>query len=91
MCSVAQSCLTLCTPMDCSLPASSAHGLLQARILEWAAMPSSSGGSPQPRDQTWAFCLAGGFLTPEPPGKASEVALLVSQDQTRGDEGDAGS
>ena len=34
-----QSCLTLCNPMDCSLPGSSAHGILQARILEWAAMP----------------------------------------------------
>ena len=34
-----QSCLTLCNPMDCSLPGSSVHGILQARILEWAAMP----------------------------------------------------
>ena len=32
---VAQSCLTLCNPMDCSLPGSSVHGILQARILEW--------------------------------------------------------
>ena len=36
-----QSCLTLWNPMDCSLPGSSAHGILQARILEWVAMPSS--------------------------------------------------
>ena len=35
-----QSCLTLCNPMDCSLPGSSVHGILQARILEWVAMPS---------------------------------------------------
>ena len=35
MCSVAQLCLTLCGPMDCSLPGSSAHGIFQARILEW--------------------------------------------------------
>ena len=36
-----QLCLTLCDPMDCSPPGSSVHGTLQARILEWAAMPSS--------------------------------------------------
>ena len=36
-----QSCLTPCDPMNCSLPDSSVHGILQARILEWAAMPSS--------------------------------------------------
>ena len=34
---VAQSCLTLCDPMDCSLPGSSIHGISQARVLEWAA------------------------------------------------------
>ena len=47
---VAQLCLTLCDPMDCSLPGSSVHGVLQARILEWVAMPFSSISS-QPRDQ----------------------------------------
>ena len=36
-----QSCLTLCDPMDCSLPGSSGHGICQARILEWVAVPSS--------------------------------------------------
>ena len=40
---VAQSCLTLCDPMDCSLPSSSVHGILQARILEWVAICFSSG------------------------------------------------
>ena len=40
-----QSCLTLFDPMDCSPPGSSAHGILQARILEWVAMPSSRGSS----------------------------------------------
>ena len=35
---VAQSCLTLSDPMDCSLPGSSVHGILQARVLEWGAM-----------------------------------------------------
>ena len=38
---VAQLCLTLHNPMDCSTPDSSVHGILQARILEWVAMPSS--------------------------------------------------
>ena len=46
-----QSCLTLCNPMGCSLPDSSIHGILQAGILEWVAMPSFRGSSP-PRDQT---------------------------------------
>ena len=44
-----QLCLTLCDPMDCRLPDSSVRGILQARILEWVAMPSSRGSS-QPRD-----------------------------------------
>ena len=48
---VTQSCLTLCDPMDCSPPCSSVHGVLQARLLEWVAMPSSRGSS-LPRDQT---------------------------------------
>ena len=46
-----KSCLTICDPKDCSLPGSSVHGILQARILEWVALPSS-GGSSQPRDRT---------------------------------------
>ena len=45
MCLVAQSCLTLCNPMDCSQPGSSVHGILQARILEWGDMPSSKESS----------------------------------------------
>ena len=48
---VAQSCLTLCKPVDCSLPGSSVYGILQARILEWVTI-SFSRGSSQPRDQT---------------------------------------
>ena len=46
-----QSCPTLCHPMNCSLPNSSVHRILQARILEWSAMPSSRGSS-KPRDRT---------------------------------------
>ena len=38
-----QSCPALCNPIDCSPPGSFVHGILQARILEWAAMPSSRG------------------------------------------------
>ena len=45
-----QSYLTLCDPMDCSPAGSSVHGILQARILEWVAKPSSKGSS-QPREQ----------------------------------------
>ena len=46
-----QSCLTLCDPVDWNPPGASVHGILQARILEWVAMPSSRGSS-QPRDRT---------------------------------------
>jgi len=42
---VTQSCLTLCDPMDCTLPTSSVHGFFQARILEWVAIPFSRGSS----------------------------------------------
>ena len=44
-----QSYLTVCNPMDCSPPGSSAHGMLQARMLEWTSLTSSRGSSP-PRD-----------------------------------------
>ena len=43
--SVLQLCPALCDPMDCSLPGSSVHGILQARILEWIAIPFSRGSS----------------------------------------------
>ena len=55
---VAQSCPTLCDPMDCSPPGSSAHEILQARILEWVAI-SFSKGSSQPRDRTQVSRIAG--------------------------------
>ena len=54
---VVQSCPTLCDPMHGSLPGSSVHGIFQARILEWAAIPWSRGSS-QPRDQTRVSCIA---------------------------------
>ena len=56
-----QSCLTLCDPMDCSLPGSSVHGILQARVLEWFAI-SLSRGSSWPRDLThisYVTCTGG--------------------------------
>ena len=59
---VAQSCLTLYNPMDCSPPGSSVHGILQARILEWVAIPFSRGSS-QPRDRTQVSHTAGRFFT----------------------------
>ena len=73
---VAQSCLTLCDPMDCSPPGSSIHGILQARILEWVAI-SFSRGSSRPRDQTQVSRIAADALTSEPPGKQSRYAEYI--------------
>ena len=73
LCLVAQLCSTLCDLIDNSLPGSSVHGILQARTLEWVAMPSSR-GSFQPRDRTrvsWGSRIIGVFFTAEPPGKPS--------------------
>ena len=53
---VAQSCLTLCDPMGCSLPGFSVYGIFQARVLEWIAI-SFSGGPSRPRDWTRVFCI----------------------------------
>ena len=55
---VVQLCPTLCNPVGCSLPGSSIHGILQARILEWVSI-SFSRGSSQPRDRTCVSCIAG--------------------------------
>ena len=60
--SVTQSRSTLCYPMDCRPAGSSVHGILQARILEWVAMPSSRGSS-RPRDLNRISCTAGRFFT----------------------------
>ena len=59
---LAQSCPTLCNPMDCSPPGSSVYGILQARILEWVAISFSRGSSP-PIDRTLVSHLVGGFFT----------------------------
>ena len=55
---VVQLCPTLWDPVDCSLPGSSVHGILQARTLEWVAI-SFSGGSSRPTDWTWVFVIGG--------------------------------
>ena len=59
---LAQSCLTLCTPIDQSLPDSSVQGILQVSILEWVAIPFSKGAS-KPRDQIQVSCIADRFFT----------------------------
>ena len=59
---VAQSRRTLCHPIHCSLPGSSVHGILQARILKWVAIPFSRGPS-QSRDQAQVSCIAGRYFT----------------------------
>ena len=61
-CAIAQSCMTLHHPIDCSPPVSPIHGTSQARILQWFAI-SSSRGSSRPRDQNRICCLAGRFFT----------------------------
>ena len=55
-------CPAICNPMDCGSPGSSAHGILQAGILEWVTFPFS-GVSSQPRDRTCISCIAGRFFT----------------------------
>ena len=58
---VTHSCLTLCGPMNYCPPGSFLHRILQARILEWVAIPFFRGSS-QPRGQTWVSCPAGRFF-----------------------------
>ena len=58
MCSVASAMFSSCIPIDCSPPGSSVHGILQATILEWVVIPSSSRGSSHPRDWTRVSCVS---------------------------------
>ena len=58
---VALLCLTLCDPINYSLPGSSVHGILQYP-MEWVTIPFSRGSS-QPRDRIWFSCTAGRFFT----------------------------
>ena len=61
-CLVTKSCLTLCNSMDCSLPDSSLHEILQTRVLEWVAIPFSRVSS-RPRDWTQGSWIAGRIFT----------------------------
>ena len=84
---VFQSCLNLCDSMDCSLPGSSIHGILQARVLEWVAI-SFSKGSSQPRDRTqvsriggrhfnlWTSCNAGDLGSIPESGRSNAQRML---------------
>ena len=65
---IAQSCLTLCNPMDCSLPGSSVHGILQAKTLEWVAIPFL-GDLPKSGIEARSPALLVDLLLSEPPGK----------------------
>ena len=66
-----QSCPTLCDPMDCNPPGSSVHGILQARILEWVAIPFSR-NLPNPGIKAWSPALADGFFTTSTTWQAPE-------------------
>ena len=77
-----QSCLTLCNPMDCSPPGSSVQGTLQARILEWVAIPFSRGSS-QPGIEPGSPAFQVVSLPSEPPGKPR---VHIIGDQIRGDD-----
>ena len=76
---VAQSCPTLCDPMDFSPPVSSLHGILQARILEWVAVPFSR-NLPNPGIEPRSPTLQVESLPSEPPGKldSSEVTSKIT-------------
>ena len=76
-----QLCLTLCDPREESHPGSSVHGTLQARVLQWVAMPSSRGSS-QPRGPTaslislhWQVCS----LPLAPPGQGVRKTQKIGQ------------
>ena len=75
LCSVTQSCPTLRNPMDCSPPGYSVHGILQARIQEWTAIPSSRGSS-QPSSPTLQALLSEPHsLLSEPSGKTMNTGV----------------
>ena len=82
MSEIAQSCPTLCDPMDCRLPGSTIHGIFQARVLEWVAI-SFSRGSSQPRIEPRSPALEADALPSELPGKPviciSEVIDISSR------------
>ena len=73
------SCVTLCDPKDCSPPGSSVHGILQAKILDWVAVPTSR-GSYWPRNRTLVSCgscIAGIFFITEQPVKSHKRCRVI--------------
>ena len=75
----AQSCPAFWDPINCSLPGSSVHGILQARILEWVPPPGDLRGYSRPRDQTHISCIsctAGRFFAAESPGKRHDIYYI---------------
>ena len=69
-----------CDPMDCILPDSSLHGMLQARILEWVAVSFSRGPS-RPRDRTQVSCVAGRFFTNRATREAPMIVVPLPEAQ----------
>ena len=78
LCLVAQLCPTLCHPMDCSPPGFSVHGILQARILEWVAIPFSRGSS-WSKDWTLVSSIAGEFFIVWVSRKAQTLVYVLSK------------
>ena len=74
---VAQSCLTLCDPMVCSLPDSSIHGISQAAVLEWVSIAFSRGFS-RPRDWTEVSHIVGRRFTVWAMGNGTRLQIQVS-------------
>ena len=75
---VALLCSTLCDHLGCSPPSSSVHGILQARILEWVAIPFSRGSSDLRMEPRSVALQADFFFTVEPPGKPMQCKRLQS-------------
>ena len=72
---VAQLCLTLCDPMNCSLPGPSVHGILQSRILEWVVIPSPPGDLPKPGIEHRSPAWQADSLPREPSGKPMNTGV----------------
>ena len=75
---VAQLHPILCDPMDCSPPGSSVHGILQARVLEWVAIPFSKVSS-WPKNQAQVSCIADRFFTLWATKEAQLCILIITQ------------
>ena len=74
------SLVRLCHPMECGSPGSSVHGILQARMLEWVAIPFSR-RSYRPRDRTWVSCITGRFFTVWTTREAHDLMHCILMDQ----------